>query len=274
MRKRHVGASPETGARRIAEVVDGAWGSRFGGGEVGVPVSAVAALSLVEPVGSSSVSDLREQVLAWDAAGCGRSLRRIWIRFARVRPDLIPVVRPLCGWLWSDTADGHLDEVQTVMAAAVRAGLLEFVAGPAVEQVDLLGLVLEALRGDKAMAARGAFYTPSDVARTLARLLGIEADGRVYEECAGTGGMLLAAAVSMREQGLDPARTMWVANDVDPIAAGCCAVNTHLWGLPQVLIGCGDVLVGDWLATARRERAQAITKAATTPASVLLGGGA
>jgi hypothetical protein len=44
-------------------------------------------------------------------------------------------------------------------------------------------------------------------------------------------------------RGTDPADFIWYANDIDPLAAACLAVNVHWWGLSRRAVsGCYDGL--------------------------------
>lgn len=71
--------------------------------------------------------------------------------------------------------------------------------------------------------------------------------------------MLLGAAQAMREAGNDPTTCEWWANDIDWIAAACCAVNLHSWGLgPRVVVGCGDGLGTEWMHRALADRQSGI----------------
>jgi hypothetical protein len=69
----------------------------------------------------------------------------------------------------------------------------------------------------------------------------------------------------------DPAAITWYANDIDPIAAACLAVNAQLWGLgPRVVIGCGDGLDPNWVTHAVNDRAAGITDVRTIRTLALL----
>ncbi|MGI5151368.1 N-6 DNA methylase [Plantactinospora sp. CA-294935] len=270
--------SPRQHAWRIAEAVDEAWHGHFGGSRVEIPISVVAALALVEqrdPEGP----DLADLFLRFDQHGFAALLRNIWCKFAIVRPDLLPRTKPLWEWLDEDDLDDHLlRAVHATGQAALKKRQLQL-TGVAWrrEEVDLLGSVLQAMRSRSARGGLGQFLTPVDVAETIGSILhpavtgdheGEEFAGgllvasegaRVMEPCCGTGTMLLGAAKAMRQQGHDPAKNEWWANDIDWLAAACCAVNMHCWGLgPRVVIGCGDGLLNDWMREALDQRQAAI----------------
>jgi hypothetical protein len=82
----------------------------------------------------------------------------------------------------------------------------------------------------------------------------------ICDPCAGTGGLLRAAAQNLRARGIDPRSMRWYAADIDPVVVAGLAVYMHLWDLgPQIVVGCADVLVeGDWEARATAEQDTAI----------------
>jgi hypothetical protein len=268
---------PRDHARKIAEAVDVAWHNDYGGSRIEIPISVVAALALVgkaDPDGR----DPTAQALLLDREGFGRLLRDIWCQFAILRPDLLPRVKPLFGWLDEDPDETVLRSAQAAGRAALKAGQLEL-TGVAWrrQEIDLLGIVLQSVRARSARKGLGQFLSPQGVCDVVGDVLVGEVLGnlaypmvaegkehlppRLLEPCAGTGTMLLGAAKAMRSRGQDPTSFTWYANDIDWLAAALLAVNTHLWGLgPNVLIGCGDGLTDDWLHAASKERAEAIAE--------------
>ncbi|MFD0576134.1 N-6 DNA methylase [Dactylosporangium darangshiense] len=115
---------------------------------------------------------------------------------------------------------------------------------------------------------------PQPVAEALARMLHV-ADATpgqsIADPAAGTGIMLWAAAHILRQHGKDPADYHWYANDIDPLAAACLAVNAHLWALgPNVLIGCADGLDPAWPHYAAVDRATGLDIARTARAFAAL----
>jgi hypothetical protein len=276
-----VPSSTREHARVIAEAVDEAWHNNFGGSRIEVPLGVVAGLALVgraDPDGP----DPAELAMNLDPEGFAALLLELWSRFAILRPDLLPRVKPLWKWLEEDP-DGHrLKAAQAVGHAALRRGLLELTG---VEwrrhDADLLGMLLQVLRSKSARDGLGQFLTPVDVtdlAGDVLRAGGELADDmaesaaeihvgsieagegeRILDPCAGTGTMFLGAARAMRRRGVDPATCEWWANDIDWAAAACCAVNVHLWGLGRrVVVGCGDGLLLDWMDEALTSRQAAI----------------
>ncbi|ROT27224.1 N-6 DNA methylase [Micromonospora sp. HM5-17] len=275
-RRKAVPESPRQHAWKIAEAVDEAWHGNFGGSRIEIPVSVVAALALVEQRDPDG-PDLAEQMLSLDRHGFVELLRSIWNRFAIGRPDLLPRTKPLWGWLDDDDLDDQLlRSVHATGQAALKKGQLELTGVRwRREEVDLLGSVLQAIRSRSARDGLGQFLTPVDVTDMMGEIvvadLGIAAyevaNDRlplsVLEPCAGTGTMLLGAARAIRRRGGDPEAVEWWANDIDWLAAACCAVNVHCWGLGmRVVVGCGDGLMNDWMQAALDERQRAIDEVA------------
>jgi hypothetical protein len=164
-------------------------------------------------------------------------------------------------WTWLDDVDDAVRyAVHAAGQAALRRGVWELGAVTwRRHAVDLLGTLLQAITSASAKRGRGQFLTPECVAELIGRMLGPEPGRSVLEPAAGTGGMLLGAARAMREQGLDPATVQWWANDIDPLAAALCAVNTDLWDLGfRVVVGCGDGLRNTWMGEALTQRQAAI----------------
>lgn len=249
---------PEQHAHRVAAAIDTAWSAyHTTGTDLHIPLSVVAVLSLYgqpDPQGPSP-ADL---IARLDPAGLAQVLRAGWRQFVMVRPDLALRVMPLARWITDDPSDWQLEGAHTVARAALRAGIHQLTDDlDSRRAIDLLGTVLEVLRGH-GKASRGQFYTTRPVAEVLASLNG-HADGppgsTILEPTAGIGAMLCAAARVLRERDLDPADWIWVANDIDPLAMACLAVNAHLWGLgTNVFLGCGDVLDDSWIERAIQVR--------------------
>ncbi|GAA4256506.1 hypothetical protein GCM10022255_069620 [Dactylosporangium darangshiense] len=270
-----VPADPLEHARRIAAAVDTAWCHHHGSGiDLHIPAGVVAALALcaeADPDGP----DLADQITALDPSDLAQLLRGIWRAFVLERPDLGVRLPPLVEWLHNGLSDWQLDGAHTVARAALRAGQLHLTGEPHRRRAtDLFGELLQLLRGPKTAASRGAYYTPQPVAEALARMLHV-ADATpgqsIADPAAGTGIMLWAAAHILRQHGKDPADYHWYANDIDPLAAACLAVNAHLWALgPNVLIGCADGLDPAWPHYAAVDRATGLDIARTARAFAAL----
>lgn len=94
---------------------------------------------------------------------------------------------------------------------------------------DLLGDLLERFRSGN--AARGAFYTPYNVAYAMALMTDPPPGERVCDPCCGSGRMLLAALQVCRENHAG-AIPILVGVDSDPDAVRVCKLNLLLAGYP------------------------------------------
>lgn len=131
---------------------------------------------------------------------------------------------------------------------------------------ELLGLVVNMLEptpqdvlGDLYMELdlgndrAGQFFTPNTISQFMARLNSVEPPPgqnfvKVCEPACGAGGMVLAIAQVLIENGKNPARAMWAqCQDIDRTAALICFTQLSLWNIPAV------VIVGDTLANEVRE---------------------
>ncbi|WP_165942540.1 N-6 DNA methylase [Micromonospora sp. KC721] len=252
---------PREHARVIAEAVDLAWHSRYGGSRVEVPMSVVAALALVarEAENVDQLAALGETIERLDHEGFGLLMQRLWCEFAVLRPDLNPRTKHLWSWTDEDQDDTVLRAVQAVGQAALRKGLFARCGPDAWGEMDLLGMLLQTMKSHGGRKGIGQFLTPVDLTAMIGRMAAPEEGARILEPCAGTGTMLLGAAMGMREAGRDPTTCEWWANDIDPLAAALCAVNLHLWGLGwRVVVGCGDGLLDQWMHEALEHRQIAI----------------
>ncbi|TDD32190.1 SAM-dependent DNA methyltransferase [Nonomuraea terrae] len=107
------------------------------------------------------------------------------------------------------------------------------------------------LRSKGTRDALGEFHTPASLSDAMASMLlqpgSITPGMRICEPAAGTGGMVRAAALRLRELDFNPRDFYWVMGELNPTAAACAAVNSVVWDLgPNVLIHVGDTLaVGD-----------------------------
>jgi N-6 DNA Methylase len=115
---------------------------------------------------------------------------------------------------------------------------------------DLLGLAHEALLGTADRKARGAHYTPAELADRLVALTldGLDGDPRhwrIADLAAGGGAFLLAAGRAVVDRGLAPAEAARALHgvDVDPLAAQVASASVSLWSGTEPTIVCGDGLV-------------------------------
>lgn len=224
------GPSPD--AAKIAQSASSAWWRTHGGSRSEIPLGVVAALALTtraDPDGPDPAS----QILGADREQIAGLLRDIWTLFAIIRPELSIRTGPFAAWL-DDPSDAQLDGAHATARAVVQAGLLTLTADRhRVCEADLLGIVYQELRNPRAGKARGEVYTPAGLATAMASLTlaGAEPGQSICDPCAGTGGLLLAAATELRSQETDPRSMRWYAADIDPVAVAGLAVNAHLWDL-------------------------------------------
>lgn len=256
--------SAEQRAHTIAARVADAWHRRHGSGQGHIPLSVVAALALLEPPPNDR-QRLTDHLTTLPAHQIDTLIRQIWTRVVNDRPDLTPALAPLL-LVWHGQAPLTEQERQgshEVAHAAVGAGLYELTADADQRHaVDLLGIVLAELQGPKAQAARGAFYTPADIAELLSQMTGPTESGAVYDPTVGTGGLWRTVAAAVRAQGQDPTRLTWVGSDIDPLAIACTAINSLLWGLgPRVLLMVGDVLTDEVIRIAYAQRREVLNHA-------------
>jgi hypothetical protein len=231
---------------RICERAYDAWFSRQGSGDAAAALSVLAAFMLADKV-------LPDVLLKSADEEIVQGMAEAWSQFWILRPDLCACwCEPLCGWLLGcerEDRDKNTVRAAAAMArAAVKAGICDLVADDHLLDTDLLGHAFTVMRPKSARDALGEFYTPANLCEMMAAMtLGGAGDVwpgmSIAEPASGTGGMLRACAKVLREAGHDPADMVWVANDVNPLAVACLAVNVHVWGLGHnVVIGVADSL--------------------------------
>lgn len=256
-----VPADPREHARMIAEAVDEAWHSRYGGSRIEVPMSVVAVLAVLarEAPAADQLDRVGEMAERLDHEGFTLLIQRLWCEFAALRPDLNPRTKHLWSWIDDEPDETTQRAIHAVGQAALRRGLLGRFGPDGWGDYDLLGTLLQQMKSHGGRKGIGQFLTPVDVTELLGRMAAPKEGDRILEPCAGTGTMFLGAARAMRENGLDPTTCEWWANDLDPLAAALCAVNVHLWGLGwRVVVGCGDGLLDAWMHEALEHRQIAI----------------
>ena len=119
--------------------------------------------------------------------------------------------------------------------------LLAMAACAAPEHGDFLGPIAAELGVLNPRA--GQFFTPWEVSRLMAEMLLADAGAIIAERgfitlsepAAGAGGMVLAAAETLRRQGHDPARTMLAhAVEISPLCFQMCFLQLAFVGLPAL----------------------------------------
>lgn len=266
---------PQHHAARIAESATEAWHGVHGGADLAIPLSVVAALSLIDPAHRER-HDTTVALINSSPDEFADTVRVIWTQFVWSRPDLVnpayPLLRP-----WLDDARPQSPETlraaKHVADAVLRLDLLGLTGTENRHDVDLLGLVLTSLRPKAARHARGQYYTAPSVSDLLSRITGhsdpasptaepVPGQG-FHDPTCGTGGLIRAAAEALRRSGADPADYAWFGNDVDVLAIAGFAVNAVLWGLGNnVVLGVADCLEDpDWPTKALQMREETLAVA-------------
>jgi len=110
---------------------------------------------------------------------------------------------------------------------------------------DLLGAAYEFLIGqfaDSAGKKGGEFYTPRDVVRLMVRLLQPAAGMRIYDPCAGSGGMLILSKQYVEEHGGEGRNLSLFGQDNNGGVWAICKMNMLLHGIPHADIRQEDTL--------------------------------
>jgi len=253
--------SPQEVAQALALRTVNAWSSSFAGHDIGVPLGAVAALTLLQ-AGEQSPDQLADHLIAAPDEEIADLLSRIWSFFTILRPELAMRCGPFGKWLNEEPRGRpELSGAAAVVRAAAQAGLFEVTIQREAE-VDVLGHVHQELASQRSKQGKGQFYTPTEVAEMMARMSvsGVRPGQSICDPTAGTGGLLRAAAHAIRQEGGNPHDVWWYACDIDPVAVAALAVNFHAWDLgPRVVVGCANVLTeGNWEVRARAEQLEAI----------------
>jgi N-6 DNA Methylase len=263
---RRPSGSPRQHAAAIADALERTWTQDYSTDQRYLPVAVVAALAtmrIADPVDDSIA------ILELDTDCFTKFLDTVWHLFESTRPELAVHARPLLGWTCDEPSAELRRAAHRLGHTALTAGLFHLTGTEARYDIDLLGLLLQRLRSKSARDGLGQFFTPMDVAQVIAEMtfqdvelaaeLGLidAAPGQsIMEPTAGTGGMLAMAAAVIRGKGHDPAAFQWYANDIDPIAVACLAVNAHSWDLGrQVYLSCANGLDVDWPRRARQTHA-------------------
>ncbi|MCX4964961.1 type I restriction-modification system subunit M [Streptomyces sp. NBC_00654] len=110
---------------------------------------------------------------------------------------------------------------------------------------DMLGAAYEFLLGEFADSAGqkgGEFYTPRAVVRMMVRLVDPKARESVYDPCAGSGGMLIAAREHVEEHGEDPTHLSVNGQDKNGPSWSMASMNMVLHGIREFDLQHGDTL--------------------------------
>lgn len=111
---------------------------------------------------------------------------------------------------------------------------------------DQLGTGYEYLIGE--FAADGGhsaqeFYTNRTVVHLMTEMLDVKPNESVYDPTCGTAGMLISAAVHLRNNGQDPAQLRLYGQEIQPEAAAIARTNLYLHGIREFEIAMGDTLL-------------------------------
>ncbi|MBC8456545.1 MAG: SAM-dependent DNA methyltransferase, partial [Deltaproteobacteria bacterium] len=110
---------------------------------------------------------------------------------------------------------------------------------------DLIGAAYEYLIGqfaDSAGKKGGEFYTPRDVVRLMVRILKPQEGMRIYDPCAGSGGMLIHSKQHVEEHGGNPFNLRLYGQDNNGGVWSMCKMNMILHGIADADIQNDDVL--------------------------------
>lgn len=110
---------------------------------------------------------------------------------------------------------------------------------------DMLGAAYEYLLGrfaDSAGQKGGEFYTPRAVVRMMVRLVDPKPTESVYDPCAGSGGMLIAAREHVEEHGGNPEELGVNGQDKNGPSWAMASMNMVLHGIRDADLKHGDTL--------------------------------
>jgi type I restriction enzyme M protein len=110
---------------------------------------------------------------------------------------------------------------------------------------DLLGAAYEYLIRDFADSAGkkgGEFYTPRSVVRMMVRLVDPREGMRVYDPCAGSGGMLIYARNHVAESGGNPANLVLAGQETNGTTWSISKMNLLLHGIRDADVRNDDTL--------------------------------
>ena len=104
------------------------------------------------------------------------------------------------------------------------------------EHADLLGAAYEYMIHEFAEEVGkkgGEFYTPRSVVRMMVRLVNPQSGQRIYDCCAGSGGMLIYSRIHVEENGQDATDLSLHGQDNNGSAWVICKMNLFLHGITQ-----------------------------------------
>jgi len=240
---------PHGGAYMIAEKIAATWNKYHRAGDITVPMGVIASLALLRQTALDG-HDTTGHVLSLNPADLITFYKEVWAHTWMMNPYLASCTYELWSWMLVEETPGEvLTVVHALTRTAVTSGMLILTgdADPAWRcEHDMLGALLTTLRSPGRRDVLAEFHTPPEVANLMARIGTLEVPepgGSFDDPTAGTGGLLRAAALTLRLHGADPHDYGWSMGEIDSLAAACCAVNAIIWSLgPNVLIFHGDTL--------------------------------
>ncbi|MFD3312144.1 N-6 DNA methylase [Streptomyces sp. NPDC058694] len=132
---------------------------------------------------------------------------------------------------------------------------------------DMLGAAYEYLLArfaDSAGQRGGEFYTPREVVRMMVRLVDPRAGDSVYDPCAGSGGMLIAAREHVEENGGGPNALSINGQDKNGPSWAMASMNMVLHGIREFDLQQGDTLT-EPLHLTSADRLRTFTKILSNP---------
>ncbi|MFF4671543.1 N-6 DNA methylase [Streptomyces sp. NPDC001279] len=133
---------------------------------------------------------------------------------------------------------------------------------------DMLGAAYEFLLGkfaDSAGQKGGEFYTPRAVVRMMVRLVDPKPMESVYDPCAGSGGMLIAAREHVEEHGGNPAHLSVNGQDKNGPSWSMASMNMVLHGIREFDLQHGDTLTEPLHFQPGTKRLRQFTKVLSNP---------
>ncbi|MGW0034188.1 N-6 DNA methylase [Streptomyces sp. NPDC003314] len=132
---------------------------------------------------------------------------------------------------------------------------------------DMLGAAYEYLLArfaDSAGQRGGEFYTPREVVRMMVRLVDPQKGDSVYDPCAGSGGMLIAAQEYVEEHGGEPGDLSINGQDKNGPSWSMASMNMVLHGIREFDLQHGDTLT-EPLHLTPAKRLRTFTKVLSNP---------
>jgi type I restriction enzyme M protein len=147
--------------------------------------------------------------------------------------------------LFNDTVGTKPRFTNVELRALIRHFSLYRLRNEDFEFPDMLGAAYEYLLArfaDSAGQRGGEFYTPREVVRMMVRLVDPKERESVYDPCAGSGGMLIAAREHVEEHGEDPRLLSVNGQDKNGPSWSMASMNMVLHGIREFDLQLGDTL--------------------------------